>query len=172
MLLALCSVLLSCGQVRPVTGGDPAPACRITPGPAPSQCSLMGSDADWLPPAYVRNATCRCQRTPNSPSANCVRGRLEQIVRTAPRRVRETWLEKRVTLLDAGKRAAYEKWLLDEAAPMIYRWHRESHARCCCPNALPPYTEWSKVVTTPFESCSDERALTHFGNCRGPRGSW
>ena len=162
----------SCGQVRTVTGDEPAPSCRIVPGPSPRQCPLMGSDADWLPPAYVRNATCRCQSTPNSPSANCVRGRLETILRDVPRSTREAWREKKRTLLDAGRVEEYQRWLVEHAGKRIYLWHRKAHARCCCPNALPPYPEWSTVVTTPFASCSSRTTLERFGGCRGPRGSW
>jgi hypothetical protein len=144
----------------------------MAPGPPPSQCRLSGADADWLPPAYVSNATCRCQATPNSPSANCVRGKLDAILMEVPAKTRAAWRSQKTELQDAGQREAYDAWLHQTAAREIYRWHEQAHASCCCAASLPPYERWWLTVAVPFDSCSGAHALASFGSCRGQRGRW
>ncbi len=171
-LLVCLAALISCGSVRPVTDTSQTQACRVADGLTPRQCPLMGSDADWLPPAYVRNATCRCQASPNSPTANCVRGGLDEMLRSTPKEIRAAWREKKRTLHDAGRHEEYERWLVEDAGRALYRLHKKAHSRCCCPSALPAYREWSRVVTTPLADCRRERVLRAFGGCRAADGRW
>ena len=167
-----CGVMLACGELTPLTSTGASKACRMAPGPSPSQCRLSGTDADWLPPAYVHNANCRCQETPNSPSANCVRGELDAILMAVPAQTRDEWQRQKSKLYDASLHEDYDRWLHQTAGRDIYRWHQQAHARCCCSAALPPYAQWSSTVTTPFDACSRERALSSFGSCRGEPGRW
>ena len=171
-LLVLAGALCGCGEVTAVTGSRAPRACRTSPGPSPAQCRLMGSDEDWLPPAYVRNAACRCQATPNSPSANCVRGRLEAELLAVPEATRSEWRRQKAALYREGRPGEYERWVQETAGREIYRWHERAHSRCCCPTALPPYEQWSALLVVPFDSCSEVRALSHFGSCRGATGRW
>ncbi|MBW2269698.1 MAG: hypothetical protein JRH16_14080 [Deltaproteobacteria bacterium] len=167
-----CSVMLACGELTPVTTSRAPRACRTVPGPSPSQCRLSGSDADWLPPAYASNANCRCQATPSSPSANCVRGKLDAILVEVPETTRTEWQHQRAELYDTGRHEEYDLWLRQTAGREIYRWHQLAHASCCCPAPLPPYEQWSSTLTVPFEDCSRTRAIAEFGSCRGQPGRW
>ncbi len=167
-----CGVILACGELTPVTSTRTPRACRTQPGPPPSQCRLSGADADWLPPAYVSNASCRCQATPNSPTANCVRGELDAIVMAVSQVTRDEWQRQKSELYDTGQREEYDRWLRQTAGREIYRWHQQAQASCCCPAALPPYERWASTLTLPFDACSSARALASFGSCRGQPGRW
>lgn len=168
-----CLLTAGCGsELKAVTYTGPAQACRTADGPAPAQCRLMGDDADWLPPAYVTNASCRCQATPSSPSANCVRGKLEAFVLETPDGIREEWRRQKAELYDTGKQQQYDAWLYANAGREIHRWHREAHAGCCCAAELPPYDQWWSTVSVPFESCTRSRVLADFGSCRGGKTRW
>ena len=171
LALAACATL-ACGDIgttRPVRTGR---VCRPAPGPAPAQCQLGGTDSDWLPPAYVLNSTCRCQATPNSLTANCVRGKLEATLLEVPAETRSEWQRQKVKLYDAGRHEEYERWALEVAAPELYRWHRKAQTQCCCSAALPPLAEWSTNVIENLGPCSRALALDAFGTCRDQPGRW
>ena len=172
MALLLAATLVGAGCGAPTAAPRRQKACRTAPGPPPSQCRLLGSEADWLPPAYVRNAACRCTATPNSPTANCVRGKVDAALDAVTEETREAWRRKKRELHDAGRHEAYEQWVRETAGPEIYRWHAKAHRRCCCAAPVPPYEQWSAAVTEPLASCSEARAVARFGSCRGHPDAW
>src|SRR6185436_18997579 len=46
-------------------------ACTPGPGLPDSDCMSYEKNRDWLPPAYVINATCVCQKSVDQPTAEC-----------------------------------------------------------------------------------------------------
>jgi hypothetical protein len=47
-------------------------------------CGAYARNDWWLPDAYVNNATCACQTTPDEPRANCVRKVLQARLAATP----------------------------------------------------------------------------------------
>ncbi len=75
----------SAPPARHVPVGAPAD-CRPASGIPPTDCSLYAANEFWLPGAYVQNATCACQETPKSTTANCVRKFLQDRLRATRNR--------------------------------------------------------------------------------------
>lgn len=74
-----------------IKGGSPGPfpspgrdQCIPGTGIPPTQCGAYLRNIWWLPNAYVNNATCACETTPDSPTANCVRKFLQDRLAATP----------------------------------------------------------------------------------------
>lgn len=147
-------------------------ACKPAPGPAPSQCEEYAQNADWLPPAYVRNAFCACSKTPDVPTANCVRGYLRQKILNAGELKTKWGAEKKKR--DQGIDVlAYDAYMVEQITPVIYGWHKEAYAQCCCKGGPAPYDDWIGVTTVDLEDCNLVDAMIDlFGSCDGTPGRW
>lgn len=146
--------------------------CRPAAGPPPSQCSDYEADADWLPPAYVRNAFCACSKTPDSPTANCVRGYLQQ--QMAERTdLREKWGAAKKKYDHGIEKIAYDVYVAEHVTPVIYGWHTQAYESCCCPHGPAPYPDWIGVTEVDLEDCNlVNEMIDLFGSCHGTPGHW
>lgn len=152
----------------------PPPDCRPVEGVPPSTCSAYEAAADWLPPAFVQNATCACKTTPDAPSANAVRRTLQrELAATDPAFVaacREKLAASKAGLL---AELAYEEWVAVHFAPLAYVWHQKAYASGCCPCGPAPFVDWVAVCTIPIPFCHlVEEAIDWFGSCHCTPGQW
>jgi hypothetical protein len=146
----------------------------VVAGLPPSRCSAYQDNADWLPPAFVQNATCACEKTPDEPSANAVRFTLQdELAKTNP-----VFKERcRVALADWDhdplRRSEYEDWVAMNFAPVAYEWHMKAYASGCCPCGPAPFIDWVAVCTIPIPFCRlVEEAIDWFGSCHCTPGKW
>jgi hypothetical protein len=148
------------------------PSCEPKTGPLPNECTEYTQNASWLPDAYVRNAFCACSKTPDSPTANCVRGYLREALANAGD-LKTQWGEQKKKLEDGGAKEVYDAYVLATITPVIYRWHADAYESCCCKLGPAPYPDWIGVTTVNLEDCSVVNEMIDlFGSCHGTPGRW
>jgi hypothetical protein len=165
------------GASAVTTYGVTATSCTPAPGPKPtlSGCAAYLANLWWLPSAYVNNATCACLTTPDSPTANCVRGFLQMRLASAP-----AWLkalavaEKPMDKIgDPILYPAYQAFVQTFLAPRIYQDHVDAYSSCCCSSGPAPYPAWMGVTSVPIQPCSlVGLTIRLFGACHAADGSW
>ncbi len=153
----------------------PGPGCVTAEGIPPSQCSAYAAHKDWLPPAFVQNATCACEKTPDEPSANAVRLTLQnELASTDPAfvqlcREKLAWLNEH----PIERAIEYELWVAQHFAPVAYLWHVRAYQSGCCPCGPAPFIDWVAVCTIPIPLCKlVEEAIDWFGSCHCTPGKW
>ena len=154
----------------PVPAREPGirPRCDPCQGIPPTNCGAYEQNRSWLPPAYVHNATCACQTTPNTPSANCVRAFLQQRLAATPAHVRQEAM--RAKQLNPFR---YVPWVIRNLTPRIERDHIDAYRAGCCPSGPAPSWAWVGVTTTPLPCFAVDRAIRYGGgSCHGRRGEW
>jgi hypothetical protein len=146
------------------------PNCTPGPGIKPTQCRAYEKNRSWLPSAYVHNATCACQETPDSPSANCVRASLQRRLADTPPDLIELfaglkWIERLFPITYAEATIAF-------LTPRIYADHVAAYEEGCCPSGPAPPLAWVGVTTVPLPCDAVGKAITEFGSCHGTPGAW
>ncbi|MGH9969843.1 MAG: eCIS core domain-containing protein [Pyrinomonadaceae bacterium] len=156
----------------PVPVPDNAPAnCTPPPGLPPTECSLYRANEYWLPSAYVHNATCACQETPNSTTANCVRKFLQDRLAATPQSEKDFW--SRMKQLEFMSKAEYDQEILQRGLiNRIFEDHVDAYSNCCCPSGPAPFTAWIGVSTTPLGCQLVGMAIRRAGSCHGTPGAW
>jgi hypothetical protein len=163
------------------SGGSPvadhSPSCSLsTTGipPSLSSCSAYAQNAWWLPMAYVNNTTCACMTTPNSTTANCVRGFLQHRLAATP-----TWLKnmafahKPLDIPGSPLYAGYQSFVQTYLTPRFYQDHVDAYQNCCCPSGPAAYPSWVAVASVPLQPCSlIGLSIRYFGSCHGTPGAW
>jgi outer membrane protein OmpA-like peptidoglycan-associated protein len=166
-------------------GPEPSPAPKPTPPSVPActpaagipntVCSAYAAHSSWLPLAYVRNATCACNTTPNLPEYSCIRKFLQDRVAAAPPPLKtlaasKKYLEASINPLDLLE---YKKFVLANLTPVIYKDHVDAYRGCCCPSGPAPYPAWEAVTTIPSPSCDlVGESIKYAGSCHGTPGKW
>jgi hypothetical protein len=145
--------------------------CVPAPGIPNTDCSAYLSNAWWLPLAYVNNATCACNSTPNVLTANCVRKFLQGRLAATP-----TWLKLLVAAqkpLEISSPAEYQAFVQAVLTPRIYQDHVDAYRGCCCPSGPAAYYDWIGVTLVPIQPCSlVGLTIRYFGSCSGTAGVW
>lgn len=161
-------------STRQPGGIPPAPApsgpdtqCTPAPGIPSSDCSIYGSNAWWLPTAYVQNATCACLVTPNEPKANCVRKFLQDRLRAYP-----SWEKSLLAASKIGDYAEYQAVVQAVLTPQIYKDHVDAYAACCCPCPPASYEKWIGVTSVPLPCSFVKTAIFEKGPCNCKPGLW
>jgi hypothetical protein len=151
--------------------GDAPGNCTPMAGLSPTDCSAYKDNEFWLPGAYVNNATCACEQTPNSTTANCVRKFLQQRLKEAPQSVKDFWAaEKQVEFFNKGE---YDNDLLQFGLTQrIFQDHVDAYSNCCCPSGPAPFTAWIGVTTVKLSCDIIGEAIRQVGSCHGTRGAW
>jgi len=149
------------------TGGGCTPASGIPN----TNCGPYAANSWWLPSAYVNNATCACQTTPNVPTANCVRKFLQDRLAATPR-----WLKvmafSHKSLDNPITYAQYQTFVQAFLTPRIYRDHVDAYRSCCCPSGPAPYPAWIGVTSVPLPCSAVGLSIRYFGSCHGTPGRW
>jgi hypothetical protein len=154
-----------------VTATPCTPAAR--PPPTLSNCSAYLANAWWLPNAYVNNATCACLTTPNSPTANCVRGFLQARLAATPAFIKALAVAEKPLESNPLLYPAYETFVQTVLAPRIYIDHVDAYSSCCCGSGPAPYPAWVGVTSIPIQPCSlVGLSIRLFGACHAADGSW
>jgi hypothetical protein len=147
----------------------PGPDCVERPGIPPTQCAAYRDHADWLPPAFVQNATCACETTPDEGSANAVRLTLQTELAATDEAFRAQCRDARSQLGEVE----YLEWVAVNFAPVAYEWHLRAYATGCCPCGPAPFIDWVAVCTIPIPFCKlVEEAIDWFGSCHCTPGRW
>ncbi|MDX1382334.1 MAG: hypothetical protein R3190_01760 [Thermoanaerobaculia bacterium] len=153
--------------------GPDRPGCTPAAGPPPDDCGGYAAHSDWLPDAYVTNATCACETTPDQDTSNCVRGLLQEALTDIRPDLRHEALTRKRQLRDDGDRIRYDEWVVEHLTPVIYQWHRAAYESCCCTHGPAPYDDWIGVTTVEIRDCAViEEAIDVFGSCHGTPGRW
>jgi uncharacterized protein DUF4157 len=162
---------------RPAAGVPPTAASErrpqsltCTPGPGipNTVCSAYGANSWWLPRAYVNNATCACQETPNEPTANCVRRFLQHRMAATPPALKIAAAAQK----PMEPAAPYQAFVQAFLTPRIYRDHVDAYGGCCCPSGPAPYPAWIGVTTVPLPCSRVGSSIRTFGSCHGTPGRW
>ena len=163
----------------PATRRDHGPTCRPAVrgvAPSASNCSIYARNRHWLPDPYVNNATCACLTTPNSTTANCVRGYLQRRLLATPSALRRQaahakWASTR-PLISPLAGPPYHLYVQTVLTPRIYADHVAAYRACCCPSGPASYESWIGVTTVPLPCGWVGASIRYFGSCHGTRGSW
>lgn len=159
------------------TGETEVPDCIPAQGISPADCEHYQENAWWLPNAYVDNALCACQATPDDPTANCVRKFLQDRLRSSSRysaSLKTEALGMKIALEELQP-VAYATWVQARLTPKIYEDHVDAYKACCCPCGPAPYAAWVGVTTIPLGlvSCSAiGESIKEFGPCHCVPGQW
>ncbi len=151
--------------------GPGSAGCTPAAGYSNDHCSIYRENAWWLPLAYVNNATCACETTPNVPTARCVRKFLQDRLASKP-----TALKAGLSLLkveEFASYALYQSHVQMLLTPDIYRDHVDAYRSCCCPHGPAPYPAWIGVTSVPLQPCDVVGwSIRNFGSCTGEPDSW
>jgi len=153
------------------TVDHPGRNCTPAAGKPPTDCNAYIDNSWWLPMAYVNNATCACNSTPNSTTANCVRAFLQARLAATPMALKLLAAAQKATELTNP--ALYQVFVQSFLTPLIYQDHVDAYASCCCSSGPAPYPAWIGVTTVPIPSCPLVGAFIDlFGSCHGTPGRW
>jgi hypothetical protein len=155
--------------------GERAPErreCTPAPGLTPSNCSAYLAHAWWLPLAYINNATCACQETPNEPTANCVRKFLQDRLAATPGWVKAMAAIQKPNENIPAMYPSYQAFVQAFLTPRIYADHVDAYAHCCCPSGPAPYPAWIGVTTVPMPCAAVGWSIRQYGSCHGTPGAW
>jgi hypothetical protein len=144
------------------------PGCTPGKGVKPDHCDIYNDNLYWLPYAYAHNATCACEETPDTPSANAVRKFLQQRLAATPADVKSK-AKTAKALLSAG---VYEAWVVSNLTPRIYQDHVDAYAAGCCTSGPAPYEAWVAVTTIPTPCFAVGLSILQYGSCHGTPGKW
>ena len=145
--------------------------CTPASGIPNTNCDAYEDNNWWLPSAYVNNATCACQKTPNVPTANCVRKFLQDRLAATPEWVKDT-AESFMLLDNPITRNEYEASVQVLLTPRIYDDHVDAYRSCCCPSGPAPYPAWIGVTSVPLPCSVVDLSISYFGSCHGTPGEW
>lgn len=158
--------------------GEKCNASHIDYGPTAKNCEVYSKNSDWLPDAYVHNATCACSHTPYTKTANCVRYKLQQRLQATPEKLKkEARVAKRLyqlSLTTPETIAAYKAFVLMTLTKPIYDDHVYAYNNCCCTAGPAAYPAWMGVTTIPVYPCSAVGTSIRYGggSCHGTYGCW
>jgi hypothetical protein len=149
------------------------PGCAVGSGIPDSRCSAYAANSWWLPLAYVNNATCACQTTPNTPTASCVRKFLQDRLAATPAWLKVLATSQKPQEVSPVTYPSYQAFVQTSLTPRIYRDHVDAYSSCCCPSGPAPYLSWVGVTTVPIRPCSVVgAAIAQYGSCHGTPGRW
>jgi hypothetical protein len=151
---------------------QPTPGCNPGPGLLNSNCGAYLRNTWWLPLAYVNNATCACQETPNLPTANCVRKVLQDRLAATPTSLK--WLAASEKPLEANPATYLAYWAFVQAflTPRIHDDHKTAYKTCCCPSGPASRLAWVGVTSVPLPCPVVGKSILKFGSCHGTPGKW
>ena len=156
-----------------------APAsCTPAPGLTPGSCGAYARAADYLPDAYVQDATCACRTTPDEPRSNCIRAFLQARMAAWPASLKSQGrfykaLAALPTLLTTVPLASpYDVWVQTVLTPRIYQDHVDAYRNCCCAGPPAPYPAWIGVTTVPLPCEAVRQAILWTGSCSADPGNW
>jgi hypothetical protein len=160
-------------QASPSPPLPPSPECTPKPGIQNSDCGGYARENWWLPQAYVHNATCACQETPNEPTANCVRkflqdrlGQVDQELKIRASHWLGALLTRRVS------KDQYINFVQLELTPIIYKDHADAYSECCCTSGPAPLPAWRGVTTFALPCSIVGESIRQYGSCHGTPGRW
>jgi len=150
----------------------PTPGCNPAPGIPNTNCSAYWRNAWWLPLAYVNNATCACQETPNTPTAKCVRKVLQDRLDATPWYVQAAAAALKSHEINPVTYPAYQLAVQALLTPRIYDDHVLAYKSCCCPSGPANYAAWIGVTSVRLPCYIVGYAIRQFGSCHGTPGRW
>jgi len=158
---------------RPTENAAGAPECTPAAGIPNTNCGAYLANAWWLPFAYVNNATCACQETPNEPTADCVRKFLQDRMAATPGWVKVAAASQKPNDIPGGPTyPAYQAFVQAFLTPRIYADHVDAYANCCCPSGPARYPAWVGVTSVPLPCPAVGWSIRQFGPCHGTPGAW
>jgi hypothetical protein len=135
---------------------------------SPSGCTFYQTNSDWLPAAYVFNATCVCEMSPDDKTADCAHAKIQQQMQDLPESIKQ---QGRLCNGKDGleRDACFEQFLPSK----LYQLHVNAFTECCCPCGPPPFLTWKVVTVLQSTSCTAASDLFEvFGSCHGTPGQW
>ena len=159
---------------RPAEPGQepPTPGCNPGAGIPNTDCSAYWSNAWWLPLAYANNATCACEETPNTPTAKCVRKKLQDRLAATPTLVKAAAAALKPLEVNPLTYVEYQTTVQALLTPRIYDDHVDAYRDCCCPSGPASYPAWIGVTAAPLPCYLVGYAIRQFGSCHGTPGRW
>jgi uncharacterized protein DUF4157 len=150
----------------------PTPSCTPAAGLPNTSCSAYWANAWWLPLAYANNATCACQETPNTPTAKCVRKKLQDRLAATPGGIKAAAAALKGLEVSPVTYSSYQVAVQALLTPRIYDDHVDAYRSCCCPSGPASYPAWIGVTAAPLPCSVVGYAIRRFGSCHGTPGRW
>jgi len=150
----------------------PTPGCIPVAGLPNTNCSVYWANSWWLPLAYANNATCACQETPNTPTAKCVRKKLQDRLAATPSLIKIAAASLKGLEINPVTYSTYQAAIQALLTPRIYDDHVDAYRSCCCPSGPASYPAWIGVTAVPLPCSTVGYAIRRFGSCHGTPGRW
>ena len=127
-------------------------------------CKAYKENEDWLPTAFVINATCACQETPDELRANIIRKELQMQLLQFPTSLKELAKQQKQLFL-SGKlsKKKYNRFIKQWLTPIIYSNHVTAYQTANCKGNPAPYWTWKVVTTIPIHNCKLVRLMIFCG---------
>jgi hypothetical protein len=143
--------------------------------PSTYTCEIYEKHTDWLPDAFINNATCACIKIPDEYRANVIRQvlieRLDSVnleLKTKAVSMKKQCMDKTIS------KHKYNKFIKREITPVIYRDHIIAYEKAGCKADPAPFFGWKQITTRKVKSCKlIWFSIRYFGgSCSGKWGKW
>lgn len=161
---------LACPHPRDVSACTPAQG--LPPG---GECSVYSENKDWLPPAYVVNASCICNNVGSNAVTDSTADCVHRYVRaqTLQAKTENPALVQEGILCNSKEGTERDACFAKDLTPFLHEIHKKAYSACCCPCGPAAYEIWKAIAVIPAKSCEEaEKLFELFGSCSGTPGKW
>jgi hypothetical protein len=141
--------------------------------PSDENCKFYREN-EWLPDAFINNATCACLKIPNTEEANTIRYYLKIQLDSLPDELKILAQQKKNSLLkgELSKRK-YRRFIIKNLTKPIYDHHVYAYSKAGCKGTAAPYQAWKMITTKKVKDCDKIwLSIKCFGPCSGRFGKW
>lgn len=143
--------------------------------PSDYTCEIYSKHEDWLPDAFINNATCACLKIPDEERANVIRQILIERLDSVNLSLKEEAISmKQLFVKKEISKHKYNKFIKKKITPIIYEDHVIAYETAGCKANPAPYIGWKQITTRKVKSCKlIWFSIRYFGgSCSGKWGRW
>lgn len=143
--------------------------------PSTYTCEIYSKHEDWLPDAFINNATCACLKIPDEERANVIRQILIERLDSVDLSLKAEAISMKGLLLKKEiSKHKYNKFVKKKITPIIYKDHVIAYETAGCKANPAPYIGWKQITTRKVKSCKlIWFSIRYFGgSCSGKWGRW
>lgn len=141
--------------------------------PSEENCKFY-KENDWLPDAFINNATCACLKIPDTEEANTIRYYLKVQLDSLPNDLKTVAQQKKNSFLkgELSKRK-YNRFIKKNLTKPIYNHHVYAYSKAGCKGTAAHYPAWRMITTKTVKDCDKIwLSIRLFGPCSGHMGRW
>lgn len=122
--------------------------------PTEENCNFYKLNENWLPDAFINNATCACQTTPDEEKANIIRKLIQEQIDAIPVEVKVLAAQKKQDLKDGKiRKHAYKRYVKKELSGRIHHMHVAAYDQAGCKGNPARKWAWKLVTVKKIKNC-------------------